>query len=229
MAQFLHQQRADQAMDTELALKLLENVVETGIAGICRARALFPQAFFKTFRTAGGLVSRFDMDVLLHTDNSSICTSLNQQMHVGSQEGLHVPFEHLQKWNTTEWNRFRAEAIILLEWIRCGALQVMREGKLARLTFGIHLAHQNNTADTLTESYNVSEQKCTSCLLLITFYEGMTKFTHSSLISLTLFLVTRLREKKYWTKQRWNLPLSHSSGTWIRISLQLIPVQIRYS
>jgi hypothetical protein len=137
--QFLHQQRSDQAFDTAQALKLLENIVESGIAGICRARALFPEAFFKTFRTHSGVISRFDMDVLLSAAAAATAAADSS--------------------STSQWNRFRAEAIILLEWIRCGALQVMREGKLARLTFGIHLAaaQQSRTADTLVESYTVSE------------------------------------------------------------------------
>jgi len=160
--QVLHPQRTDQAFETAQARKLLENIVESGIAGICRARALFPEAFFKTFRTAGGVISRFDMDTLLSKDGHIPFAQNNHGMQSDTDTRF-IYNKHGTVWERTDWNRWRAEAIILLEWIRCGALQVMREGKLARLTFGIHLSAQrqnhSSSNNTLVESYTVSGQK----------------------------------------------------------------------
>jgi len=172
MAQFLHPQRLDQAHETAQAISLLENVVETGIAGICRARGLFPANFFQSFRTVDGMVSRFDLDALLNLHSCpapsapAVHGSCEGQAHANlsnpwsEQHGTHPP-----QWNVHEWNRFRAEAIILLEWIRYGALQVLRDGRLARLTFGIHLHN-------IVESYSVSAK---------TFFD----FTHCVLFTWT--------------------------------------------
>ena len=162
MAQILQQQqRLDQANETAQALSLLENVVETSIAQICRTRQLFPEQFFKSYRTVGGMVSRFDMETLLglHAFPSlalPACETREAQVHSSSQNRSAEQLrDRPSQWNVMEWNRFRAEAIILIEWIRYGALQVLRDGRLARLTFGIHLSNQKT--DTLLESYSVSE------------------------------------------------------------------------
>jgi len=162
---------------------MLENVLGSGIASVCRLRKLFPIHFFEKMDFGGTTVTRFDKNVLKaicnddpywsedEDDDKSMVSSFKAQ----TQKSLSPLTEYTQKNRkvaaarsnihdhvgySDQEKRLASEALLILRWTQNeGVGSILREGNLASVIFGISVPSEENSSSSsgeLIESYSVS-------------------------------------------------------------------------
>jgi len=162
---------------------MLENVLGSGIASVCRLRKLFPIHFFEKMDFGGTTVTRFDKNVLKaicnddpywsedEDDDESMVSSFKAQ----TQKSLSPLTEYTQKNRkvaaarssvhdhvgySDQEKRLASEALLILRWTQNeGVGSILREGNLASVIFGISIPSEEDPSSSsgeLIESYSVS-------------------------------------------------------------------------
>lgn len=166
---------------------MIQVVLESGIASICRLRDLFPAHFYEKLELGGTSVTKFGKDKLKRIivpasdddddedddGNGSMIKNVNPR----TQQSTLSPLTMLTQRNTqrnrarrdyTDEERLQAgEALLLLKWLKMdgGVGSILREGNLAKVVFSIWVpsddADDDGEEDELIESYefNISCNK----------------------------------------------------------------------
>lgn len=163
--------------DSEVAkhrqvVAMIQNVLETGVASICRLRQLFPSSFFQKydFDHDGTTITGFNKEAIKsicsgdddesYDDDDGDDASMVKSFQPKTQKSLSPLTEMSQKRRSgyrerisEQKKRVAMEALLLLRWMQHdGVGEVLRNGNLARVVFGICVD------DELIESYSVSQQ-----------------------------------------------------------------------
>ncbi|KAL3792913.1 hypothetical protein ACHAW5_006820 [Stephanodiscus triporus] len=171
-------------------VSIIQNVLEMGIASVCRLRKIFPPCFYQKYDSPydGTTITQFNVGALRRMcmgegecededkgENIS-CQSDNEEpddeaSREKKQKSLSPLTESSQKYNdgtgssldraayTNEEKRMAMEALLLLRWMQKGGVnEILRDGNLARLVFGICVPSEETSGgannDELVESYS---------------------------------------------------------------------------
>ena len=150
-------QRQSQVQRTETAICVVQSVLELGIAGVLERRGVFPPHFFVSREiTPTFTASAFDEEALMRGDVSILkeearCPSegkdeddpwppsLSDLTGPGGTMTMLADNGRGKDGDSENIDRQRSEALLLLQWIRQGAVEALRRGKLARVVVGIYL------------------------------------------------------------------------------------------
>jgi len=192
-------------------VSMIQNVLDYGIASVCRLRGLFPPSFFQKMEVhddtsvtrfnegairrmctgdGGGEDEGEDEDGYRRSDDESSADgassgSMVKSFHERTQKSLSPLTELSQRCNDGKGGRRRdrdrdrdrdraangdeqekrmaMEALLILRWMRRGGVnEILRDGNLARLVFGICVPSEGSSSsgggannDELVESYSV--------------------------------------------------------------------------
>lgn len=173
-------------------VSIIQNVLDMGIASVCRLRKIFPPSFYQKYDSPydGTTITVFNEGALRRMcmdegrcededkgedDNSRQSDnegSDDEAPRVKTQKSLSPLTEISQKYNdgtggrfdravyTNEEKHMAMEALLLLRWMQKGGVnEILRDGNLARLVFGICVPSEETSGganDELIESYSVS-------------------------------------------------------------------------
>ena len=199
--------------DSEVArhhqvVSMIQNILDCGIASVCRLRGLFPQRFYQTMDFHDGTsVTKFNEGAIRRmctgegdgegegggededgshrsddegSDDGASSGGMVRSFRERTQKSLSPLTEPSQRCNDVRGDRRRdrdraangdeeekrlaKEALLLLRWMQRGGVnEILRDGNLARLVFGICVPSEGSSSldggannDELVESYSVS-------------------------------------------------------------------------
>ena len=182
---------------TSQAVSVVQNVLECGVATVCRCRGVFPESFFNRQTIGddeggggGAEITKFDESELCGPepldDGSSkyaggggggaggspplspltpcVSGAAASQRSQRSRYRYQAPYAY---GADPEEERMKAEVMLLLHWVRGGAVEALRQDMLSRVVLGICVREEEEKKkDRLLEAYAVSK------VILITYEAG---------------------------------------------------------
>ena len=163
---------------------LCQQILDCGVASVCRLRKLFPSHFFQKQDFEGTSVTLFHKENIkriayqLDDDDdesydSDEDESIVKNIQAKTQENLSpltstlMSQKHYRKSSTEDEDRvvytdkeirLALEALLLIRWMeRDGVGSLLKKGNLARVVFGILAPSGESQSDELLESYSVSQ------------------------------------------------------------------------